>query len=166
MAPQPHMMSDLCATHQSVTTLTVQQLYNSGFSLSVLTGTKSPHPLSSESDLPTDARKAQAPRLISSGHADLRRRPLSALASSCVGARCAWPGLALCFRLAIARWPRRFHQCPARRERQQTTQTSSSRLGAHAPGSASARNFSKNGWIASSSVCVDVTMRRFACSKS
>ena len=88
-------MSDLCATHQSVTTLTVQQLYNSGFSLSVLTGTKSLHLLSSESDLPTDARKAQAPRLISSGHADLRRRPLSALASSCVGARCAWPGLAL-----------------------------------------------------------------------
>ena len=43
MAPQPRMMSDLCSSHQSVTTLTVQQLYNCGFSISVLTGTKSPH---------------------------------------------------------------------------------------------------------------------------
>ena len=31
MAPQPHMMSDLCASHQSVTTQTVQQLYNCVF---------------------------------------------------------------------------------------------------------------------------------------
>ena len=53
MAPQPHMMSDLCSSHQSVTTQTVQQLYNCGFSISVLTGTKSPHLLWSESDLLT-----------------------------------------------------------------------------------------------------------------
>ena len=53
MAPQPHMMPDLCSTHQSVTTQTVQQLYNCDFSISVLTGTKSRHFLSSESDLLT-----------------------------------------------------------------------------------------------------------------
>ena len=39
MAPQPHMMSDLRSSHQTVTTQTVQQLYNCGFSISVLTGT-------------------------------------------------------------------------------------------------------------------------------
>ena len=37
-----HMMSDLCSSHQSVTTQTVQQLYNCGFSISVLAATKSP----------------------------------------------------------------------------------------------------------------------------
>ena len=67
------------------------------------------------------------------------------------------------FRLATVRWSRRFHPSPARRGRQQTTRAPSSRLGARAPGSALAKNFSENGWIASSSVCVDVTMRRFAC---
>ena len=92
MAPQPHMMSDL--SHQSVPALTAQQLYNCGFSISVLTSTKSPYLLSSESDLLTDARSAQAPRPISSGHAPLRRR----LVRSCRSlgrARCAWPGLPL-----------------------------------------------------------------------
>ena len=68
-APQPHMMSDLCSSHQSVTTQTVQQLHNCGFRISVLTSTKSPHLLLSESDLLTHARSAQAPQPISSGHA-------------------------------------------------------------------------------------------------
>ena len=77
MAPQPHMMSDLCSSHQSVTTRTVQQLHNCGFGISDLTGTKSPHLVSSQSDLLTPSR-----------HALLRRR-LSALAGSWVGARCA-----------------------------------------------------------------------------
>ena len=49
-APQP---PDLCSSHQSVTTQTAQQLHNCGFSISVLTSTKSPHLLSSESDLLT-----------------------------------------------------------------------------------------------------------------
>ena len=93
MAPQPHMMSDLRSSHQSVTTHTVQQLYNCGFSISVLTGTKSPHLLSSESDLLTTHDLLRRHNRISSGHALLRRRPLSALAGSWVGARCAWPGL-------------------------------------------------------------------------
>ena len=39
------MMSDLCSSHQSVTTQTVQHLCNCGFSISVLAGTKSPHQL-------------------------------------------------------------------------------------------------------------------------
>ena len=64
MAPQPHMLSDLCSSHWSVTTRTVQQLHNCGFGISVLTGTKSPHLVSSESDLLTPSR-----------HALLRRRP-------------------------------------------------------------------------------------------
>ena len=42
MAPQPQMMSDLCSSHQSVATQTVQKLYNCDFSISVVTGTKSP----------------------------------------------------------------------------------------------------------------------------
>ena len=52
----PHMMSDLCSSHQSDTTQTVQQLYNCGVSISVLTGTKSPH-----------LRVICRPRSISSG---------------------------------------------------------------------------------------------------
>ena len=151
MAPQPRMMSDLCSSHQSVMTQTAQQLYNCGFSLSVLTGTKSPHLLSSESDLlTTDDELRRHNRFRQLFSVDV----LSALAGSWVGARCAWPGLLLWrkgwaatpsthsiqpswlhrtprdftrvpvqmrFRLAIARWSRRFHQSPARRGRQQTT---------------------------------------------
>ena len=83
MAPQPHMMSDLCSSHQSVTTQTVQQLYNCDFSISLLTSTKSPH---LESDLLTTHDQLRRQAL-------LRRRPSSALAGSWVGARCAWPGL-------------------------------------------------------------------------
>ena len=38
-------------------------------------------------------------------------------------------------------------------------------LGSRALGSASARNFSENGWMASSAVCLDATLRRFACAR-
>ena len=69
------------------------------------------------------------------------------------------------FRLAIARWSRRFDSL-------QHDEGVSKRL-EHIPLAlvrellvqASAKNFSENGWIASSTVCVDVTLRRFACVK-
>ena len=83
MAPQPR------SSHQSVTTLNVQQLYNCGFSICVVTGTKSPHLLSSESDLLTHRT------IISDAMTDFRQDTLFsvdvlfALAGPWVGARCA-----------------------------------------------------------------------------
>ena len=145
------MMPDLWSSHQSVTTLTVLQLYNCGFSTYVSTGTKTPH------------------------------LPLFDLAALLVGARCAWPGLAQwrkgwaatpsahsiqpswLHRLANARaCADALSPCERALVPSFTPVSSTTRASANDLSKLSARDFSEYGWTASSSVCVDATMRRFA----
>ena len=68
-------------------------------------------------------------------------------------------------RQAIARWSRHFTNLLRDAGVSKRLQAPSSRLGARAPAAASVSNLYEFGWIASSCVCVDVTMRRIACAR-